>query len=249
MLALPGYHRLGEPAEGQVLEARLEGRVDDLTFVDAVTDQADSVAGRLVLDVDVDGTLAKPQVVGGVTFQDGVANLPALGLRLREMRFEAKGDERGVIALAGGARSGSGSLSLEGTYPVEPSDDQPAKISLRGERFEAMNLPEAQVLVSPRLDIAHTGKQVEVKGEVQVPFARMELAEIPPTAVPVSDDVVFVDSTTTAAAARAVAAEVRVVLGDSVSFKGFNFTADLGGSILAIEQPGAAPTATGELVI
>jgi autotransporter translocation and assembly factor TamB len=248
-LSLPEYRRLGEPAESQVIEARLEGRIDDLSFVDAVTDQADSVAGRLVLDVDVNGTLAKPQVVGGVTFQDGAANLPALGLRLREMRFEAKGDPTGVIALAGGVRSGPGSLSLEGTYPVEPSDDRPASISVRGERFEAANIPEARVLVSPRLDIALTGEQVEVKGEVEVPFARMELAEIPATAVPVSGDVVFVDSTATAAAARAIAAQVRVVLGDSVSFKGFNFTADLGGSILAIEQPGTAPTATGELVI
>jgi translocation and assembly module TamB len=248
-LSLPGYHKLGEPAEDQVLEAGLEGRVDDLSFVDVVTDQADSVAGRLVLDIDVHGTLAKPQVVGGLTFEDGAANLPALGLRLREMHFEAKGDPSGVIALSGGVRSGPGSLALEGTYPVEPSDERPAKISVQGERFEATNIPEARVLVSPRLEIALTGEQIEVTGEVEVPFARMELAEIPPTAVPVSGDVVFVDSTTIAAPARAIAAQVRVVLGDSVSFKGFNFTADLGGSILAVEQPGTAPTASGELVI
>ncbi|MEO8089227.1 MAG: translocation/assembly module TamB domain-containing protein [Gemmatimonadales bacterium] len=248
-VALPGYRKLGQAAEGQALAADLQGRLDDLSFVEAVTDRVDSLAGRVTVDLNVDGTLAQPRVTGGLAFHDGAAKLPALGLRLRELQLEAKGDRGGVIALSGGARSGPGRLVLEGTWPLDASTESPARLTIRGERFEAVDLPEARVLVSPRLDVALTGKRVEVKGEVGVPFARIALAEIPATAVPVSDDVVFVDSTATPTPVLDIATQVRVVLGDSVSFKGFNFTADLGGSLLAIERPGSPPTATGELVI
>lgn len=247
-LGLPGYTRLGQVPERQVLEAEAEGRFDDLSFVEAVTDRVDSLEGRLTLDVTATGTLAEPEVVGGLAFVDGAVSLPAAGIRIREVTFEAKGDQSQVITLTGGMSSGEGRLTVEGTVPVSPTAERPVRVSIRGQDFTAVDLPEARVVITPSLEVTATDQEVETTGEIRIPVSRIELAEIPASAVPVSDDVVFVDSAA-AAPPLDVGAEVRVVLGDSVSFKGFNFTADLGGSLLVAQPAGGQPTGSGELVI
>jgi translocation and assembly module TamB len=88
---------------------------------------------------------------------------------------------------------------------------------------------------------------LDVRGQVDVPLARLVLTRIPELAVSPSDDVVLLDSLEVER--RPIAAEVRISLGDSVSFSGFNFDAELGGSVLVRQRPGQLPTAIGTLVI
>jgi translocation and assembly module TamB len=67
--------------------------------------------------------------------------------------------------------------------------------------------------------------------------------------VPPTDDVVFTDTVANRAARQRVTARVRVLLGDSVSFKGFNFTADLGGDLLVVSVPRRPATGSGTITI
>jgi translocation and assembly module TamB len=84
---------------------------------------------------------------------------------------------------------------------------------------------------------------------VRIPYARVELSEIPQTAVAPSDDVVFTDTVGTRAKRQRMTARVRLVLGDSISFKGFNFTANLGGDLLAVALPQRPATGSGTIII
>jgi len=111
------------------------------------------------------------------------------------------------------------------------------------------NTGEIHVLMSPNLDVALAGDSIDAEGEVRIPYAHVELSEIPQTAVPPSDDVVFTDTAATRGARQRVTARIRVVLGDSISFKGFNFTADLGGNLLAVAVPNRPATGSGTIVI
>jgi translocation and assembly module TamB len=119
-----------------------------------------------------------------------------------------------------------------------------------GERFEVINTDEAHVLATTALDVGLDGTVITVNGQVTLPLAHVELAEIPVFAVPPSDDVIFTDTLGgVQVQRRQVAANVRVTLGDSVSFKGFNFTASLGGAVSVTEVPDRPVIGTGTIVI
>ena len=62
-------------------------------------------------------------------------------------------------------------------------------------------------------------------------------------------DVIFTDTVGTRAKRQRMTARVRLVLGDSISFKGFNFTADLGGDLLAVALPQRPATGSGTIII
>jgi len=248
-LALPRYTKVGLPLAPQPLSAKLEGRVDDLSIARGFSAELDSVAGRVRLDVDVRGTAGRPQLVGGLRVQDAGANLPRLGLRLRELQLSAEGDQAGAVKVDGRVRSGAGLLTLRGRSPVRPTVKEPGRLRLEGDSVEAMNTAEVRLLASPRLDVSMAGDSVDVQGELRIPYARVQLSDIPQTAVPPSDDVVFTDTAGTRAKRQRVTARVRVVLGDSISFKGFNFSADLGGDLLAVAVPQRPNTGSGAIII
>jgi autotransporter translocation and assembly factor TamB len=249
-LALPRYTKLGAPIPPQPVAAKLDGTVDDLSIARAFSVEIDSVAGKVTLDATLSGTAGKPEVVGGLRLQNAAANVPRLGLRLREVQLAATGDRAGRLSIDGRLRSGKGTLTLQGRSPVRPTPEDPGRLHLQGDSIEAANTGEIHVLVSPKLDIALTGDSIDAQGEVGIPYAHIELSEIPQTAVPPSDDVVFTDTVAAArAAAQRVTARIRVVLGDSISFKGFNFDATLGGNLLAVAVPDRPATGSGAIVI
>jgi translocation and assembly module TamB len=248
-LALPGWRRLGQPLAPEPLTATLDGRLTDLRFVEAFMPQLDSVAGSATLDARVGGTVGEPTVAGGLRVQDAAARVPLLGILLQDVQLAAQGDQAGALTIDGSMRSGPGTLALSGSTPVSPTFQQPGRLRIRGENFQAANTEETKALVSPSLDVTLIGDSTDIRGEIRIPFAHVELAQLPETAVSPSDDVVFVDDTAAQRAPQRFAADLRVVLGDSVSFDAFNFAAELGGEIHVVQLPEQPARGSGTIVI
>ena len=247
--ALPGWWRLNQPMAPQSLTASLDGRIDDLAFVEAVAPQLDSLSGHLTLDARVTGTVERPSLAGGLRVVDGAARVGQLGIYVHDVQLAAQGDQAGEVSIDGRMRSGPGRLAIAGRSPLASTPERPGRIRIEGERFQAANTPEASALVSPRLDVVLAGDSTDVRGEVTIPEAHVELAEIPETAVSPSDDVVFVDDTAAQTAPPKFYADVRLALGDSVTFKGFNFTAEFGGAVRVVQRPEQAAVGSGTIVI
>ncbi|MGE5092469.1 MAG: translocation/assembly module TamB domain-containing protein [Bacillota bacterium] len=249
-LDLPRYTRFGDSLAPQPLTGRLDGRVADLSFAKAFSPQVDSLAGRVTLDAGLSGTVRSPSVVGGITASDVAAHLPALGVLLHDLQLSALGNREGTFTLDGKVKSGPGDLTITGASPVFPSAARPGHVKVASRNFEVINTDQAHVLATTDLDATLNGGVTRVNGQVTLPLAHVELAEIPVFAVPPSDDVIFTDTLGgSQAAQQQVAANVRIVLGDSVSFKGFNFTASLGGTLNVVEEPGRPTTGSGLIVI
>ena len=249
-LAVPGYRKLGAPTAPLPVQASLDGRIDDIAFARAFTPQVDSLAGRVTLDAEIGGTLGDPDLVGGLRLEDGAIRMPLLGALYRDIQLAARGDRAGALAVSGRMRSGDGELTIEGRTPVRPTVENPGRLTIRGTDFEAMNTGEVHAVVSPTLEVGVAGDSINVSGDVRLPLLAIELSEIPEFAVAPSDDVIFIDDSL--AARRAVwklAADVRVELGDSASFKGFNFTAELGGALRAMQNPDEPARGSGAIVI
>ena len=249
-LDLPRYTRFGDSLPPQPLTGRLDGRISDLAFARAFTPQVDSLSGRVTLDAGLSGTVKNPSVTGGITASDVAAHLPAYGVTLHDLQLSALGNDAGTFTLDGSVKSGPGDLTIKGASPVFPSTARPGRVTLASRNFEVVNTDQAHVLATTNLGVTLTGGVIGVDGQVTLPLAHVELAEIPVFAVPPSDDVVFTDTLGgTQVRQQQVAANVRVVLGDSVSFKGFNFTASLGGELTVHEQPGRPTLGSGTIII
>jgi autotransporter translocation and assembly factor TamB len=246
---LPGYTRIGRPINRVPVEGRVEGRVDDLGFLPSFTALVDSAAGRMTLDAELQGTLANANFVGRMEVRDAALRLPTLGVLYEDIAFTANGSREGQIAVDGRVRSGEGQITLEGVTPVLPTNERPGRILIRGSDFLVANNTEVRAIFSPAFDVTLAGDSLTVRGSVDIPVARIHLSEIPVVAIAPSDDIILTDPGARGRRERPVVASVRIVLGDSVTFRGFNFDAKLGGAVLVSTAPDQLTRASGQIVI
>ncbi len=248
-LALPEYRPLLDSVAQQPIQGQLQVELSDLSWVEAVSPQIAAVSGDFNSDFTIGGTVAKPNISGEASLI-GKADVPRLGLELRNAELTAVGEGVGGIRIGGSVESGPGRLEVAGRWNVGSASDSGLELHISGTRVQAANVPEAQVWISPDIDIVTVARQVSVSGEVRVPRAQIELREIPALAVPVSRDVIMVgDTVQSAGPMMNIRSQVRLVLGDSVSFRGFGLSGWPSGNLLAVDEPRQATTATGQLSI
>jgi translocation and assembly module TamB len=250
VVALPRVTQLASLRDTTALQP-LTGTVHlqfrDLGPLALVTPAIEHLAGKLDLQATAAGHLRAPELTARVTLADGAADIPPAGLKLRAIELTAEGDQHQLSA-QGRLQSGSGFLALTAKAPRIDADSLELQVKVQGERFTVMDTPEVEALISPDLEAAVVGRKAEVRGEVVIPFARIELKQIPPSAQGVSGDVEFVDAEAEEEKPPIeVTADVRVALGDSVSFSGYGFSSRFAGGVQVIERPGRPTSASGEL--
>ena len=217
---------------GRALGGRVQIAFPDLTLVSGFVPDLRQVRGGLQLRADPAGTLDTPEARGELRIDDAQASLPAVGIELAEIDLVARADGAGPIDVQGKLRSGGGVLQIAGDVGLGAG--LPVNLVVTGERFLAVQLPEAEVLVSPdvRLDGSH---DYRLSGTLRIPQARVEIQSVPTAAVRVSDDEIIVgkqpDDAQPRAAPTRLSGQVRVELGDAVQFEGFGLRTGLEGAL------------------
>ncbi|MCB1722333.1 MAG: translocation/assembly module TamB domain-containing protein [Gammaproteobacteria bacterium] len=229
-----GKVTLGAQRDGRrALGGRVTAAFPDLALVAGFVPALHAVKGRLALALDLGGSLARPTIDGELAIRDAAASVPAAGIDLRDVNLRVHGDGRGPLKVDGALTSGEGRLALIGDVDPAAPGGMAVDVRIKGEDFQAVRLPEATALVSPDLRLAGKGPY-RLTGTLRVPRAKIELKELPKGTVAVSDDEVIVGRDGTQAAEKRrspVAADLRIELGDAVSFKGFGLVTRLGGSL------------------
>lgn len=188
--------------------------------------------GELDIDLQAGDTWANPAFSGQMTFSRAGMYLPRAGIRLTDVQASATLEREGIRISSFSARSGAGVLNGSGF--IRLTDWRPAgyHASLSGDRFQLMNLPEMQVVGSPRLDIQGEGKKVTVRGEVAIPellvAGRQTQAVVRPSA-----DVVVIDAPPKEVRAFPLALDlqIRVLFGEKVLVKTEGIDARLAGAV------------------
>ena len=113
-----------------------------------------------------------------------------------------------------------------------------------------MNIPEAEVHISPELVILHTKERSELDGELHIPYGRIRPRELPKSAVTGTSDLVVVGRDAPQQEEPAdpnFHSRLRIIIGDRVSFEGFGLRANLTGNLLVIDEPGRPVIGRGRL--
>ncbi len=251
-LRLPQYNKIGAPLQTQAVSGRIVANFSNLGMVEAFVPDFDNTRGALNADLTIGGTVAKPAVNGAVQLQQAQVDVPKYGLQVRQIQLTAKAVGSGPIQLQGSARSGTGNVTIGGGVAL---DGSPSKITIEGRNFLASNTKEIKAIVSPSLQVALNGPRMDVTGDITIPELTVNQEKQRRGTVQVSKDVIILPprrrrrprhpprhrgSSSPGSAS---------ILGDKVTVKASGFSGGLTGSVLAIEQPGKATTAVGELEV
>ncbi len=203
-------------------------------------------SGAFSAHVKPNGTARSFYLVGDAALANARLDTPA-GLRLRKTNAKLHWDGEGRITMEGEATSGGGRMEVAANSSRGEGGVLSGSFTAKGERFQIMSRPDASVFVSPDLQVKLANRIADITGTVKVPYARIEVAQVPASAASASPDVIIVQDTLTTRPPIQARTQVRVALGDSVTFTGFGLRSRLAGSLQVDDERGRPTRGTGEI--
>ncbi len=197
------------------INARMNASLPDLAPFAVFAPQLANVHGRMDASGSVTGTLQEPAITGEVTAADLAADIPAVGLHLKNGRLDVRPKSTTEFQVSGGIESGDGALKFAGTASTSGA----INMEVDGNRFLAADIPGAKVLISPDIDVVRNEERTTLSGKVIIPSADVNLQKLPrggDQAQAASPDVVVVDAETQDEAAEQAIplyANITVVVG------------------------------------
>ena len=176
----------------------------------------------------------------GITLVDGIASLDALA----DGSARIDGTLKSVSSTGGTANSGA--LSVDGTldWKVEGS---PLQFNIRGQDFLISDTTELQAVASPDLQVGFANNTIQVRGEVVVPSASIDVEKLD-DGVSVSEDVVVLDPVDPERTPSSrLDLDMAITLGDAVKLKGYGLDGALAGTMKVRSREGREMVATGRL--
>lgn len=222
-----GHLTLG-PAPTYPIKGSVQASLPDLRLLEGFAPALEAVSGQIQLALSAAGTLNKPSFSGELALNDARARLPAAGLELSTPQILLQSNNSRTLRLKGEVHSGEGKLLLSGDIDPAAANGPQLDINIRGERFQAVRLPEAIVEIAPQLTLSGV-PPYHLAGTLNVPYTQIELRELPASAVSVSSDEIIVGEEPAPRPAPAITAAVQVRVGDRVHFKGFGLSTRLSG--------------------
>ena len=236
------------PIRGQV-----SAQADDvLGLLDMYVGGIDKASGQFTGLADIRGTLGHPQWDGQLELTGASIDVYQVGLALRDLTLKAKLNTES-LDLSGQSRMGGGLARFSGRF-TWPDNDLIGTLHVdvedKARGLRVINVPEARIDASPNLDFQLSrGRHIAVKGEVVIPMARLEPADLT-NAVLASDDEHLVGETPVDPEQRwHVASTIKVTLGEDVNINSLGLTARLGGSLTVITDESPVTRGQGELNI
>ena len=244
-LALRGAGGLEDDAP---IDGTLELDVRDLAWMELLSPDLAAPTGRLEGRIVVAGTRAAPTLGGEARLRELGAELPALGVPLRDGDVRLSGEPGGALRIEGSLRAGEGRLTLAGGLDLREAR-QPLVLSVTGENVRISDTAELQATVSPRLQLRYLDGELQVRGVVAVPSARLDLERLDQGVTPSADVVVLDPRPGRREGGIVFDTEVTVQVGEDVRLQGFGLTGRLSGELAIRDRPGRAATANGSLQV
>jgi translocation and assembly module TamB len=248
-LKLPDWQPSTDLTDDQKISGRLDVALADLTLLPLFIPDIADPTGRLSVNIDLAGSYGKPLLQGDAHLDNGSCTLPRFGLTLQDISIVGQTKDQDTLQLQGSARSGKGKTQVKGKVVVTSLKDWQAELKLTGDHFEILNLPQAQILVSPDLNLVATPGELLVDGKITIPEAEVEYIRIPET-VTISPDVIIVDQPDVTIEQRLnVFTQVQLILGDKIRVRGYGFESGLNGQLMLINDPPAPLSIWGDVNI
>jgi len=228
------------------IDAAISGRWADLAALSLLSPDVGEVSGAGSVDLVLDGRLRSPDVRGEARWSEGQAAVPRFGLLVEGIEAEAISSDGSLFDLKASGMVGDGRVDISGTTRIDPQGHWPTQLRVYGSGLQAVRLPEADIIVSPSLEVRAELPNVEVTGAFLVPHARLELEAPPAQALePSPDTIVHGAIRPERARPLQVRADIRVGLGEDVRYTGAGLDVGLSGAMGLVYESGRDAVASG----
>ncbi len=175
---------------------------------------------------------------GDVRIKDGQLQYADLPLAIDS--YELHGAFNGRQAVLGGSvQTGGGSLQLRGSAEW-PEEDWLAQVFLDADNLLVHPMYRTDITVSSRLQLDASPHKLHLGGEITIPTARINIRELPASAIRPSADVKLLGAENDDEERWQLTTDVDVALGHDVQFRGFGLYSKLRGG-LKINQGSLGP--------
>lgn len=231
------------------LDAEIDGQWSDLGILSLLSPDVSDVAGTANMSLEIIGPLWSPSIQGLAAWENGQITVPRWGFSLEGIDAQASSPGGSIIGFTASGTAGEGEVMLEGTADLG-AESWPMQFSIHGENLHAVQTPDADVYLSPDLDIDVELPNVGITGSLLIPNARLVLDEVPAQAVtPSADAVVHGVAVTPPPRPLSVQADLDVLLGEDVSYTGAGLNVALTGGLGLTYDSGRSAVATGAVTL
>jgi len=227
------------------IQGSLDADTDGLGLLDLYLGGIDRASGRIITKVGIGGTLGQPTLDGTLQLRDAQIDIFQVNLSMRQLSLDARFNANS-LDLSGQSRVGEGTAKFNGRVAWRNREPY-GNLHVEGENLRLVDVPEARIDASPKLDFKLSGRRIDVTGEVNVPSARLEPADLT-NAVLASRDEVLVGAPPEDPSTRwIVVSDIKLSLGNNVHINSLGLTGTLGGNLELRTDESGSTRGLGEL--
>jgi len=232
-----------------IISADFSGFWGDLSLLSLLSPDVGEVTGTANADLNLSGPLQAPAIRGSARWSAGQLTVPRWGFLIEGIEAEASSPDGNQLVIRATGQVGDGQIEVDGVSQLDAAARWPTELRIRGERLQAVRIPEAEIVVSPDLTVWAALPNLDVSGTFLIPYGRILLDALPPQAVEASPDVVVhgIDALEERDRPLIMRADIRVELGDDVRYAGQGLDVGLSGAMQVMYESGRSAVASGAL--
>lgn len=234
-----GQIQVADPQGRRGLSGTITLHQLSLAIINPILPNGESVAGTLNANLRVGGDVAQPQLFGQL-------GLERVLIRGNWMPFAMSESRLGMTfagtssTLAGTIHTTQGQINLTGNADWRQINAWRARIAAQGTRVRITIPPMVRLDVSPNIILEATPQLFTLNGNVDIPWARIMVKELPPSAVGVSPDEVILDDrlqpVERTRVSTAINSNLIIHVGNDVRLDAFGLKAQLTGDLKMVQD-------------
>lgn len=232
--SLNGRLAVTDPTGKKAMSGDFGIRGIDLSMVNCLIPSGEKAEGTMNADLQAGGTLDNPELFGNLSVESVRVRDGAVPLEMKPSRLDVTFAGR-ESRLDGVIDTAQGRLDVKGSADWRDIDRWLAEVSAKGKKILVTVPPMARVWVSPDVTFKADPAAMALSGRIDIPKARIEVTELPESAVSVSGDEVMLDENLQPLVEKTpsvpMTCALKIGIGDDVRVSAFGLRAKLSGDV------------------
>ncbi|GAB57538.1 autotransporter assembly complex protein TamB [Rheinheimera nanhaiensis] len=211
-----------------------------IDFLQPLLGELTELSGVLDTELKLSGTLQQPLLHGQTRLSNTKVKgkLAPVDIDDADLQLDFSGSN---ARLNGQVITPKGEVVLTGQADWQQLDNWQAQLNIKGDEIR-LQVPQASLQIAPDLTIKASPELTRLSGTVRIPNARINIDDLPASAVELSGDTVLLDADLTPQAVSndglfALQTDLNVQLGERVRLSAFGLQTRLSGNLRVRQQP------------
>lgn len=236
---LDGDIQITDPQERRALAGKVNISRLSLDILNPALMKGEKIAGMLNSQLRLGGDLKRPQVFGQLGLHDVKVDGGFMPVDLKSARLDLTFNGMSSL-LEGLVDTEKGQLNLNGNADWSQPENWQAKLAAKGDKIRVVVPPMVKMDVSPDLVFDASPAAFNLNGRVDIPWARIEVQEVPESAVGVSSDEVILDEQLNQVESKGspipINSNLVIRVGNNVRLSAFGLKAKLNGDLKLVQD-------------